>query len=323
MNHDLMTLELSTTIPAGFLFSGPLRQKFRLQNTIDKSIFVQGFGFWTGEDVTIEFRPSRPNSGIRFVRADLAGHPRIPALVQYRDEKPRQTSLVKNEARVDMVEHVLAAVCALKIDNCEIWTDRPEMPGFDGSSIVFVSALERAKVVSQPAIRPMRLVTRAFRIGSDNNWIDVLPSRNGQNTYRYSLIVDSNYPIDNQECSFDFSTEVFRREIADSRTFITKHEAEYLLSRGLCRRVSPSDVLVLDVGGPVDNRFRYENECARHKVLDMIGDFSLIDCDWIGTFESYRGSHSLNAECVRVLLENTILLDDSFVPGINRVKRAA
>ncbi len=303
-----------STIAVSSLFQNGLKQTFRLQQTLAQSVFVNGFGFWTGEDINVEFRPAAPNSGIVFVRTDLYDHPRVPALVEYREEKPRQTSLVNGNARVDMVEHLLAAVKALRIDNCEIHVDRPEMPGFDGSSLPFFLELEAAKIVALPAIRPVRLVTRAFRVGTADHWINILPSRSGKNSFRYSLVVDADYPLDNQDYEFELSPESFRDEIMACRTFITKKEAEYLLAHGLCQRVSPTDVIVLDTDGPMDNAFRYDNECARHKILDMVGDFSLADCDWVGSFESYRGGHSLNAEGVRQLLENTLLFDESYLP---------
>ncbi|MDR2641457.1 MAG: UDP-3-O-acyl-N-acetylglucosamine deacetylase [Planctomycetaceae bacterium] len=304
----------NSTLAAPLLFSGKFRQSFRLQNTIAGRVVLSGFGFWSGEDVELEFCPAKPDNGIYFVRTDLAGEPRIPALVQYREEKPRQTSLVNGLARVDMVEHVLAAVRALEIDNCEIRTNRAEMPGFDGSGHRFFVALNRVGVIAQVAIRKVRLVARSLKVGNDDSWINVTPSRVGGSVYRFTLVPSKDYPQGNQDFCFKLSTESFQNEVAAARTFLSKKEADCLLSAGLCQRVSPRDVLVLTPEGPIDNNYRYDNECARHKVLDMVGDFSLTDCDWIGTFESYRGSHSLNAECVRQLLDNTILLDESFVP---------
>ena len=318
---QLQDSSADSTLAASSLFQHGLRQTFRLQRTITDSVSVCGFGFWTGEDVHVEFCPAPPDSGIVFVRVDLPNRPQIPALVEYREEKPRQTSLVKNGARVDMVEHLLAAVRALRIDNCEIHVDRPEMPGFDGSSYTFFRALETVNIVEQPAVRSVRLVTRSLRVGTPHHWISVLPSRNGKNIYHYALVADEGYPLEDQGYEFDFTTESFREEIMSCRTFVSKQEADYLLGQGLCGRVAASDVLVLDDGGPIDNAFRFRNECARHKILDMVGDFSLTSCDWIGTFESYRGSHSLNAECVRQLLDNSLLLDESFLPHSSELVR--
>ncbi|MCL2711621.1 MAG: UDP-3-O-acyl-N-acetylglucosamine deacetylase [Planctomycetaceae bacterium] len=305
---------MSTNIDARSLFANKeIGRSFRSQNTIAQSVHLTGFGFWTGKDVSIQLRPAPPNSGIVFVRSDIFGHPRIPALVCNREEKPRQTSLAVRGARVDMIEHVLAALYGLHIDNCEIWTDQPEMPGFDGSSQVFVEALDEAGIVAQPARRAVRIVTRACHIGSKNSYMIVTTNRQGNCEFQYTLIPEANYPIQTQRCQLEVTPENFREELAKTRTFIAKHEADTLLTQGLCQRVTPQHLLVLTDEGPLENRFLYENECARHKTLDMVGDFALLGFDLIGTFESFRGGHSLNAECVRQLLEKTLLLDPESV----------
>lgn len=301
----------STT--SAVVFTDSIRQTFRLQNTISRTVEVRGFGFWTGEDVCVKFCPAAPETGIVFVRTDLPGLPEIPARVEYREEKPRQTSLVRGEARVDMIEHLLATLKGLKIDNCLVRVDRSEMPGFDGSGRVFAEALETTERIQQPAVRKIRLVHRAFQVENDHQCIRVLPNRYGKNSYQYTLVPGKGYDIDEQEFRIDLNPESFREEIVTSRTFLAKHEADYLIEMGLCHRVTPKDVLVLAPQGPIDNEFRFDDECARHKVLDMIGDFALTDCDWIGTFESHRGGHALNAECLRQLLDNTLLLDETFV----------
>jgi UDP-3-O-acyl N-acetylglucosamine deacetylase len=301
---------MSNTIDARSLFaSKEVGKSFRNQNTLAQSVSLSGFGFWTGKDVTLQFRPGPPNSGIVFVREDLFGQPRIPALVENREEKPRQTSLVCRTARVDMVEHVLAALAGLRIDNCEIWTDQPEMPGFDGSSQVFVAGLREAGIASQGAKRPIRVVTRAFYVGNDHTYLVATTNRRGTCEFRYSLIPEGKYPLSAQQYQFELSPDNFCNELAKTRTFIAEHEADALLAQGLCKRVTPKDVLVLSKRGPIENRFLYENECARHKTLDMVGDFALLGCDLVGTFESVRGSHTLNAECVRQLLDKTLLLN--------------
>jgi len=305
---------MSNTIDARSLFAGKeIGRSFRNQHTLAESVSLTGFGFWTGQNVTVQFRPAPPNNGIVFVRNDLFGHPRIPALVCHREEKPRQTSLVCRGARVDMVEHVLAALYGLRIDNCEIWTDQPEMPGFDGSSQVFVAALDEAGIVAQPAKRPVRIVTRAFHVGNKRSYIIVTTSRQGTCEFQYTLIPEVQYPIQTQRCHVELTPESFRKELAMTRTFVAKREADELLAQGLCQRVTPQNVLVLADEGPIGNSFLYENECARHKTLDMIGDFALLGCDLLGTFESFRGGHSLNAECIRQLLDKTMLLDPESV----------
>jgi len=301
---------MSDTIDARSLFAAKKSGKpFRNQNTIARCVSLTGFGFWTGEDVTIQFRPAPPNSGLVFVRGDLSGQPRIPALIDYRVEKPRQTSLMCRGVGVDMVEHVLAALYGLQIDNCEIWTDRPEMPGMDGSSQMFVAALHDAGIVAQPVKRPVRVVTRAFHVGIQRSYMIVTTNRRGVCEFQYTLIPGEGYPLEMQRHQFEFSPKPFCNELASSRTFVTRQEADTLIAQGLCRRVTPQNVLLLTEEGPIENSFYYENECARHKTLDMLGDFALLGCDLVGTFESFRGGHRLNAECVEQLLDRTLLLD--------------
>jgi len=303
-----------TTIDARSMFSQKeVSRSFRCQHTIAQSVRLTGFGFWTGKDVTIEFRPAPANSGLVFVRSDLPGQPRIPALVENRVEKPRQTSLARGNASVDMVEHVLATLYGLQIDNCEIWTNQPEMPGFDGSSKEFVTALNEAGIVAQLAKRPIRIVTRAFYVGNDRSYIVATTNRHGICNFQYTLEPEENYPLKTQWCQFELSPKNFSNELATSRTFVAQHEANELLAMGLCQRVTPKNVLVLTEEGPVDNRFRFDNECARHKTLDMVGDFALLGYDLVGTFESFRGGHALNAECVRQLINKTMLLDANCV----------
>ncbi|GHT12860.1 UDP-3-O-acyl-N-acetylglucosamine deacetylase [Planctomycetales bacterium] len=294
-----------------------VRQSFRLQKTITHSVSLHGFGFWTGDNVTLTFRPGRPSSGVVFIRTDLDGCPSIPADVAYREEKPRQTSLVNGAARVDMVEHLLAAVKALQIDNLEIETDRPEMPGFDGSSRFFFNALECADIIDQPAFKKIRVVTETFRVGDDTHYITVSPHPNGLSGYRYSLVPEHNYPLESQDFRFDLTAANFAEKLVGSRTFLAKFEADKLQASGLCQRVTPQDVLVLSENGPIDNSYRYTDECARHKTLDMVGDFSLADFDIIGTIESYRGSHSLNAECLREMRRHSMILDEKYISQHN------
>ena len=140
-------------------------QPTRKQRTIAAPATIQGVGYWSGCDVRIDFRPAPPDSGIVFVRADLKGSPRIPATIDCRFETPRRTTLRRGEAAVEMIEHIMAALAGLQIDNCELWVDQPEMPGCDGSSLPFVKVLSAAGVVEQPAPRRRLLIRRnlAFR----------------------------------------------------------------------------------------------------------------------------------------------------------------
>ena len=126
----------------------------RNQRTIASPAVTAGVGYWSGRDVRVEFRPAAADTGIVFVRADLPDCPRIPAVVQHRVEIPRRTALRRGKASVEMIEHIMAALAGLQIDNCELWVDQAEMPGCDGSCLPFVEAISAAGIVEQNAVRP-------------------------------------------------------------------------------------------------------------------------------------------------------------------------
>ena len=156
-----------------------LDASFRKQTTIARSVSVSGFGFWSGRDITLTFCPAAASTGVVFVRSDLPGKPRIEAIVQNRINGPRRTTLVANGAAVEMVEHVLAALAGLKIDNCEVLVDRAEMPGCDGSSGAFVEALLGVEVVALDALRPVIRVQREIVVGEGESWIKAEPISHG------------------------------------------------------------------------------------------------------------------------------------------------
>jgi UDP-3-O-acyl N-acetylglucosamine deacetylase len=273
----------------------------RQQRTIGSAVKVTGFGYWTGRDVNVEFRPAPADAGIVFVRSDLAKPVRIPAVVANRVEVPRRTSLSCNGASVDMIEHIMAALAGLRIDNCEVWVDRSEMPGCDGSSLAFIEALNSAGIVEQMAVRPRLYVEDLMRVGDETSWVEARPSR----IDGFSLKVRLDYgrgPIGRQSVHFVITPESFTRELASARTFLTLAEAEWLRKQGLGTRATYQDLLVYGDAGPIDNTLRYEDECVRHKALDLVGDLALSGCDLVGHFVAFCSGHRLNAELVKGLL---------------------
>lgn len=274
------------------------------QQTIAMPTVVEGFGFWSCKDVRVEFRPAEPDTGIVFVRGDLPTPVRIPADVRHRVESPRRTTLSCGGATVEMVEHVLAALSGLAIDNCEVWVDQSEMPGCDGSSLPFVTALEAAGSVDQQDCRPQLIVGDVTRVGDADHWIEARPATGDGLSIRYRLdYSDSSPAIGRQTNEFEITPPVFRHELAPSRTFMLEDEAKWLLSQGLGTRVKPTDVLVFNDEGPLENELRYDDECVRHKVLDVIGDLALAGCQIVGHIVAHRSGHRLNAELVKALLQ--------------------
>jgi UDP-3-O-acyl N-acetylglucosamine deacetylase len=274
----------------------------RQQRTIERPVTVTGVGYWSGRDVRVEFRPAAAGSGIVFVRTDLAKPARIPALVAHRIEVPRRTTLAHQKATVEMVEHILAALAGLQIDNCEIGVDEPEMPGCDGSSRPFVEALDRAGVVVQDAPREQLIIREVTRLGDENCWIEARPATAPGLSIRYRLDYGPGNAIGRQTLTVDVSPRTFRHELAASRTFLLKSEADWLVAQGLGSRTTSEDVLIFDEQGPVGNVLRFSDECVRHKILDIVGDLALLGCDVVGQIFAHRSGHRLNAELVRVLL---------------------
>lgn len=276
----------------------------RSQSTINGIAVVEGFGFWSGKDVRLQFRPAPENTGIVFVRSDLPTRVRIPATVGFRVETPRRTTLSAGGVTVEMVEHIMAALAGLEIDNCEVWTDQSEMPGCDGSSVRFVEALDSVGIAQLDAVRQLLVINEVTRLGDEEYWIEARPSKTGRTTMRYRLdYSQSSTAIGRQTLELPINPQVFRQQVATSRTFMLEEEAKWLLAQGLGKRVAHQDVLVFNDEGPIDNETRFDDECVRHKILDLIGDLSLAGCDLVGDFVAHRSGHRLNAELVKVLLQ--------------------
>jgi UDP-3-O-[3-hydroxymyristoyl] N-acetylglucosamine deacetylase len=274
----------------------------RKQRTVSSTVAVEGFGFWSGRDVRIEFHPAEPNTGIVFVRRDMPRPARIPARVVHRIEVPRRTVLSHAGGTVEMIEHVMAALAGLGVDNCEVWTDEAEMPGCDGSSLPFVIALESAGIVEQDAARARLTVQSLTRMGSDESWIEARPSTTGGFSAKFRLDYGMASAIGRQTLELPITPESFRRELAPARTFMLQEEADWLLSRGLGTRVTTKNVLVFGKEGLVDNELRFPDECVRHKLLDLVGDLALAGVDIAGHVIAHRSGHRLNADLARALL---------------------
>jgi len=203
---------------------------------------------------------------------------------------------------VDMVEHVLAALSGMQVDNCVIQLDRCELPAFDGSCLELVHLLQSVGTVRQKALRPRLVIDTQLQIGNETSWIRALPNSRGHLEIQYSL----NYPhpaIGAQELNYVHSPVAFARELAGARTFLLQQEAESLREMGVGLKVTNREVLVFGDDGPVGNRLRFSDECVRHKTLDVLGDLMLAPFDVVGTIVAYRSGHALNAEMARQLIQ--------------------
>ncbi|MBS0210812.1 MAG: UDP-3-O-[3-hydroxymyristoyl] N-acetylglucosamine deacetylase [Planctomycetes bacterium] len=282
----------------------------RKQRTLAQPTAVAGFGYWSGRDVRVEFRPAPANTGVVFVRGDLTQPVRIAAHVGHCIESPRRTTLRAGGQQVEMVEHIMAALAGLHVDNCEIWVDAAEMPGCDGSSQPFVEAIVRAGVTAQDAPRAVVTVRNVIRLGDDESWIEARPTTSAGMSLKFNLDYGVGTPIGRQTITLPVTPDSFRRELAPCRTFMLKSEADWLLAQGLGTRVATSDLLVFGAQGPIENTLRFRDECVRHKALDLVGDLALAGCDLVGHFVANRSGHRLNAELVRAVLADAAAAGD-------------
>lgn len=276
----------------------------RRQQTIAAPARVEGVGYWTGAPVRVTLRPAAENTGIRFVRTDLPGRPEIPALVEYRIEAPRRSNLRCGGAEIQMVEHVLAALAGLGIDNCMVEASSAELPGLDGSSAAYVQAILDAGVTLQRSfVRPL-VVQETIRVGDGDAWVEARPADDDQFSLHYVLEFEPGHSIPNQSFSVRLTPHRFALRLAAARTFVTEDEARQLHAAGLARHVSTSDLLVFGPHGPIENRLRYEDECVRHKTLDLIGDLALCGRPICGSIVAYRSGHRLNAALATEILRS-------------------
>ena len=274
----------------------------RRQQTIAAPVCVEGVGYWTGAPVRVTLCPAPENAGIRFVRTDLPGRPEIPALVEYRVEAPRRSNLRCDAAEIQMVEHVLAALAGLGIDNCRVETNAAELPGLDGSSAAYVQAILDAGVTLQRSFTRPIVVREAIRVGEGDAWVEARPCDDDHLSLEYVLVFDPGHPIPDQTLSIDLTPHRFALRLAAARTFVTEEEARQLRAAGLAKHVSTRDLLVFGPNGPIENRLRYQDECVRHKTLDLVGDLALCGRPIRGSIVAYRSGHRLNAALATELL---------------------
>ncbi|MBS0204678.1 MAG: UDP-3-O-[3-hydroxymyristoyl] N-acetylglucosamine deacetylase [Planctomycetes bacterium] len=277
----------------------------RRQRTIARPAEFHGFGFLTGADVTLRFLPADENTGLRFQRVDLPDTPPIPATLEYVVPRQRRTAIAHGGASVELIEHVMAALAGLQIDNCLIEVNAPEAPGADGSSLGFVQVLLDAGIVEQSDSRNVLVIRDACTARGDDERSEISAGPVFRRTLviSYELDYGPRSPIKPQLLTFEFSPEAFVTSLAFARTFILETEITALKAQGYGSRVTPADLLIFGSAGVIGNQVRATDECVRHKILDCIGDFALLGCDIHGHFRAYRSGHNLNHSICRMVAE--------------------
>ena len=272
------------------------------QRTLRRSVSCSGIGLHSGNKVTLSLKPAPADYGIRFQRSDLGGL-EIPATVTHLGGMRLATGLTREAVSVETVEHLLAALTALGIDNCIVELNTPEVPIMDGSAAPFVYLiLNEAGVRRLPAPKKFLKVLRPISLSQGDKRIALYPSDNFKVTYSISF----DHPlIRHQSRTMKITDETFVEEIAPARTFRFLKEVEMLRQRGLALGGSLDNAIVLGETGVLNqNALRFEDEFVRHKILDAIGDLSLVGYPVIGHLVAHRAGHALHTAFAARILED-------------------
>ena len=275
----------------------------KLQKTIKTECKIAGKGLFGGEDAKVVFRPGAVNSGIVFVRTDVPQPVRIAAIAANIIARSRRTTLTKDDASIETVEHCLAAVSAAQIDNLIIEIEGPELPAADCSSAEYFKILKRAGIVEQQEKRNEFVITEPISITSGDSCIYALPYDDDALNITYDLDYAWSPAIGRQILSCKVTPENFEKNLAPARTFLMEAEAKQFQARGMGTHLGPRDILVISSDGPIKNSFRFPNECVRHKIVDLIGDLALVGRAVKGRVVTYKSGHSLNQKLAIKLYE--------------------
>lgn len=274
------------------------------QRTVAASAVVTGKGLMLGREATLTIMPAPPDHGIVFERTDLERPVIIPALVSSVIPNARRTTLKAGDVTIETVEHCMSALRGLGIDNVLLKLHGPELPCGDGSALPFVDAIRAAGIAEQDAPRRMFKLMETVSVEEGDASIAAIPADSpGGMRLMYDLDYGANATrIPHQAWSFDPGRDDYVAEVAPARTFSLKEEAEALWQAGLCRHLTPRDVLVIGDEGPIQNEYRFPDEPVRHKMLDAIGDLALVgtivECQVVAN----RSGHGLNRQLGMKLL---------------------
>jgi UDP-3-O-[3-hydroxymyristoyl] N-acetylglucosamine deacetylase/3-hydroxyacyl-[acyl-carrier-protein] dehydratase len=273
------------------------------QHTIERDVEVAGRGLFTGLETRMRFRPAPADSGITFVRSDQNPPIRIPVDLDHLTKRARRSSLKNGTVSIETIEHCLSALRGCEIDNVDIELDNGEVPAGDGSAVPFVDVLRSAGRVALPQERRYFNVREPVRINEGSAELVAWPGEANRLDIIYELDYGSDNPIGRQLFRYTLDPEDYFEQIAPARTFVTHIEADQLRAAGLGTHLTYEDIVVVGPDGPIDNKFRFENECVRHKILDLIGDLMIFGRFVCGRIYARRSGHHLNHELVRKLLE--------------------
>lgn len=305
------------------------------QKTISKEVSLTDIGLHTGQKVNLTFCPAQENFGIKFQRIDLEDHPIIEANVDYVSEVQRGTTLTKNGNSVSTIEHSLAALTGLGIDNCLIKIDAQEVPIMDGSSTPFVKILKEAGIKEQDSEKDYLIIKEPIKFSIEDQGIELIALPDDH--FSVKSMIDYDSPVLGQQHASMEKIQDFEDEIASSRTFCFLHELEFLAQNNLIKGGDLSNaIVVVDkviekerlnqiaqlLGKPtvevtskgiLDNiELRHENEAARHKLLDIVGDLTLVGKPIKGKIIATKPGHGPNTEFAKLIKKRSKEMETKF-----------
>ena len=275
------------------------------QRTLKKEISTTGVGLHNGEKVTMTLRPAAADAGILFRRIDLPESPEIKVKASAVRDTRMCSALECNGARVATVEHLMSALAGLGVDNVIIDLNASEVPIMDGSSVPFIYLLQSAGIVELPVAKQFIRIKKMIQVVHEDKWVRFEPYHG----FKIDFTIDFPHPVfehTGKNVKIDFADNTYIKEISRARTFGFMHEVEYLRANGLARGGSLDNAIVLDEYRILNKGgLRYEDEFAKHKVLDAIGDLYMLGHPLLGAFTAYKSGHALNNELICALLEDT------------------
>ena len=280
------------------------------RRTLKGEAEIAGVGLHTGAATRIRCLPAPAGTGIRFRRTDLEGQPEFPARVDEVDATERRTAVGHGAHTVHTVEHLLASVAALELDDLVIEVDGPEAPIMDGSFLPFLAALENAGVAEQPGDPVVYTVAAPFTLTVGEATYVVAPAK----ALRVTATIEWSHPlIGRQVGSYDVTAAAFRKELAGARTFGFLHELDALRARGLLKGGSPESAVVLSDSEVVNGALRWSDEFVRHKAGDIVGDLVLtggrVKAHVVATRPSHEGNVALAKMIARTASKAGQVLD--------------
>lgn len=273
----------------------------RNQQTLASMITCSGIGLHSGQSATITLRPAPPDTGVVFVgrQGDIDAY--LPVSIEHRIPTELCTAISGSGFQVQTIEHLLAALAGLHVDNVFIDVTASEVPVMDGSAAPFVRLIQAAGIAPQDRKQPFLKITSPIEVTEGSKQVRIEPSPTPRITYS----IHYEHPlIKTQTYEYDYSVNAFESEIAEARTFGFLQEVQALWARGLGKGGTLDNTVVLSKDGIVnDSGLRFANEFVRHKILDLIGDFSLLGISFIGHIIADRSGHALHTRLVQQILK--------------------